>query len=77
MKVRLPLNLDEVWERSSDNCFSWGSRYRMAYFTYPMEKGCKLVEGVDYFTADGAITQETRQHHQHRARLRAADQRQR
>ena len=56
MKVRLPLNLDEVWERSSDNCFSWGSRYRMAYFWDPLGKGCKLVDGTDYFTADGAIT---------------------
>ena len=24
VKIRLPLNLDEIWERSSDNCFSWG-----------------------------------------------------
>jgi hypothetical protein len=55
VKVRLPLNLDDVWERSSDDCFSWGSRYRMAYFWDPRGKGCKLVEGVDYFTADGTI----------------------
>ena len=55
VKVRLPLNLDDIWERSSDDCFSWGSRYRMAYFWSPLGKGCKLVEGVDYFTADATI----------------------
>jgi hypothetical protein len=55
VKVRLPLNLDDVWDRSSDDCFSWGSRYRMAYFWDPQGKGCKLVEGVDYFTADATI----------------------
>ncbi|MBV8407164.1 MAG: hypothetical protein JOY64_06010 [Alphaproteobacteria bacterium] len=54
-KVRLPLNLDAIWDRSSDDCFSWGSRYRMAYFWDPLGKGCKLVEGVDYFTADATI----------------------
>jgi hypothetical protein len=32
VKVRLPLNLDEVWDRSTDKCFSWGEKYRMAYF---------------------------------------------
>ena len=52
VKIRLPLNLDDIWERSSDNCFSWGSRYRMAYFWNPLGKGCQLVDGVDYFTAD-------------------------
>ena len=30
VKIRLPLNLDEVWERSTDKCFSWGETYRMA-----------------------------------------------
>ncbi len=55
VKIRLPLNLDEIWERSSDNCFSWGSRYRMAYFWAPLGKGCQLVDGVDYFTADATI----------------------
>ena len=30
----------------------------MAYFWDPLGKGCKLVDGVDYFTADGAIAQE-------------------
>jgi hypothetical protein len=53
--IRLPLNLDDIWERSSDACFSWGSTYRMAYFWNPSGKGCKLVEGVDYLTADAAI----------------------
>ena len=55
VKVRLPLNSDGIWERSSDDCFSWGSRYNMAYFWNPLGKGCKLVEGVDYFTADATI----------------------
>jgi hypothetical protein len=55
LKIRLPLNLDDIWERSSDECFSWGSRYRMAYFWNPLGRGCKLVEGVDYFTADATI----------------------
>lgn len=55
VKIRLPLNLDEVWERSTVNCFSWGDKYRMAYFWAPLNKGCPLVEGVDYVTADGAI----------------------
>src|SRR5512139_3137648 len=39
VKIRLPLNLDAIWERSSDNCFSWGDRYRMAYFWSPQGKG--------------------------------------
>lgn len=55
VKIRLPLNLDEVWERSTDKCFSWGDRYRMAYFWAPLSKGCPLVDGVDYHTTDGAI----------------------
>ena len=55
VKIRLPLNLDEIWERSSNNCFSWGDKYRMAYFWAPLNKGCALVDGVDYFTADGTI----------------------
>ncbi len=55
VKIRLPLNLDEVWERSSDNCFSWGDKYRMAYFWAPLNKGCALVDGVDYSTVDGTI----------------------
>lgn len=55
VKIRLPLSLDEVWERSSDNCFSWGDKYRMAYFWAPLNKGCPLVDGVDYSTADGTI----------------------
>lgn len=55
VKVRLPLNLDGIWERSSEQCFSYGSTYQMAYFWDPLGKGCKLVEGVDYFTADATI----------------------
>jgi hypothetical protein len=55
VKVRLPLNPDGIWERSSDDCFSYGSTHRMAYFWNPLGKGCKLVDGVDYFTADAAI----------------------
>src|SRR6185436_6233792 len=55
VKIRLPLNLDEVWERSSDSCFSWGDKYRMAYFWAPLSKGCALVDGIDYLTADGTI----------------------
>jgi hypothetical protein len=55
VKIRLPLNLDEVWERSTVNCFSWGDKYRMAYFWAPLNKGCPLVDGVDYLTADGTI----------------------
>jgi hypothetical protein len=55
VKIRLPLNLEEVWDRSSDKCFSWGEKYRMAYFWAPLNKGCPLVEGVDYSTVDGAI----------------------
>ena len=55
VRIRLPLNLDEVWERSTVNCFSWGDKYRMAYFWAPLNKGCPLVDGVDYFTADGTI----------------------
>lgn len=55
VKIRMPLNLDEIWDRSSDDCFSWGNRYRMAYFWNPLGKGCKLVDGVDYFTADAKI----------------------
>lgn len=55
VKIRLPLNLDEVWERSTVNCFSWGDKYRMAYFWAPLNKGCPLVDGVDYVTADGTI----------------------
>lgn len=55
VKIRLPLNLEEVWERSTDKCFSWGDRYRMAYFWAPLNKGCPLVDGTDYVTSDGAI----------------------
>lgn len=55
MKIRLPLNLDAIWERSSDSCFSWGEKYRMAYFWAPLNKGCALVDGVDYLTSDGTI----------------------
>lgn len=55
VKIRLPLNLEEVWDRSSDKCFSWGEKYRMAYFWAPLNKGCPLVEGVDYSTVDGTI----------------------
>lgn len=55
VKIRLPLNLDEVWERSTDKCFSWGEKYRMAYFWAPLNKGCPLVDGVDYSTEDGTI----------------------
>ena len=55
VKICLPLNLDEIWERSSNNCFSWGDKYRMAYFWAPLNKGCALVEGVDYVTSDGTI----------------------
>ncbi len=57
VKIRLPLNLDEVWERSSDKCFSWGDKYRMAYFWAPLNKGCALVDGVDYVTSDGTIVE--------------------
>jgi hypothetical protein len=56
VKIRLPLNLDDIWERSSENCLSWGTRYQIAYFWNPLGKGCQLREGVDYFTADGTIT---------------------
>jgi hypothetical protein len=55
VKIRLPLNLDEIWERASLDCYSYGSQYHMAYFWNPVAKGCKLVEGVDYLTTDGAI----------------------
>ena len=55
VKIRLPLNLDDVWDRSSDNCFSEGSGHRVAYFWSPLSKGCQLVEGVDYFTANATI----------------------
>jgi hypothetical protein len=55
VKIRLPLHLDDTWDRSGDECFSWGSLHRMAYFWNPLGKGCKLVEGVDYFTADATI----------------------
>jgi hypothetical protein len=55
VKIRLPLNLEEVWERSTDKCFSWGDKYRMAYFWAPLNKGCPLVDGVDYSTSDGTI----------------------
>ena len=55
VKIRLPLNLDEVWERSTDTCFSWGEKYRMAYFWAPLNKGCPLADGIDYTTSDGTI----------------------
>jgi hypothetical protein len=55
VKIRLPLALDDIWERSGDECFSWGNTHRMAYFWNPLGKGCKLVDGIDYFTADAAI----------------------
>lgn len=55
VKIRLPLNPDEIADRSSDDCFSYGSGHRMAYFWNPVGKGCKLLEGRDYFTADAAI----------------------
>lgn len=55
VKIRLPLNLDEVWDRSTDKCFSWGEKYRLAYFWAPLNKGCPLVDGVDYSTVDGTI----------------------
>jgi len=55
VKIRLPLHLDDIMDRSSDDCFSYGSKYRLAYFWNPLGKGCKLVEGVDYVTADAAI----------------------
>lgn len=55
VKIRLPLNLDKVWERSTNACFSWGDKYRMAYFWAPLGKGCPLVDGIDYITSDGTI----------------------
>ena len=55
VKIRLPLNLDEVWDRSTDKCSSWGEKYRMAYFWAPLNKGCPLVDGVDYTTSDATI----------------------
>ena len=55
VKVRLPLNLDTVWDRSSEHCFSFGNAYQYAYFWNPLGKGCQLIEGVDYFTADATI----------------------
>ena len=55
VKIRLPFNPDTIREQSADDCFSYGSRYRMGYFWNPVGKGCKLVEGVDYFTADAVI----------------------
>ena len=55
VKIRLPLNPDTIGEHSNDDCFSEGSGHRMAYFWNPLGKGCKLVEGVDYFTADATI----------------------
>jgi hypothetical protein len=55
VKIRLPLHLDDTWERSSLDCFSYGSTYHIAYFWNPMAKGCKLVDGVDYFTTDATI----------------------
>jgi hypothetical protein len=55
VKIRLPLNPDEIRERSGDECFSEGPGHRMAYFWAPLGKGCKLVDGVDYFTTDAAI----------------------
>lgn len=55
VKVRLPLNVDAIWDRSTEACFSWGSGYRIAYFWNPVGKGCPLVEGVDYLTTDAAI----------------------
>jgi hypothetical protein len=55
VKIRLPLDPHGVRDRSTDECFSYGSRYPMAYFWNPVGKGCKLAEGTDYFTADGTI----------------------
>lgn len=55
VKIRLPLHLDDTWERSSLDCFSYGAAYHIAYFWNPLGKGCKLVDGVDYFTTDGTI----------------------
>ena len=75
VKIRLPLNLDTIRENSSDECFSYGSRYRMAYFWNPVGKGCKLVEGVDYFTADATIVKKLANTTNTCAGLRAADQR--
>jgi hypothetical protein len=54
-KIRLPIDPHGIRERSTDECFTYGSRYPMAYFWNPLGKGCKLAEGVDYFTADAAI----------------------
>ena len=54
-KIRLPLNPHDIRERSTDECFTYGSHYLMAYFWNPLGKGCKLVEGADYFTTDAAI----------------------
>jgi hypothetical protein len=55
VKVRLPLNAETIWERSTDACYSFGSSHRIAYFWNPVAKGCKLVEGDDYFTTDATI----------------------
>ena len=57
VKIRLPLNTEEIADRSSDDCFSYGGGHRLAYFWDPLGKGCKLVEGVDYFTADATIVE--------------------
>jgi len=55
VKIRLPLSPDRAMDHANDECFSYGAGHRMAYFWSPLDKGCKLVEGVDYFTADAAI----------------------
>ncbi len=55
VKIRLPLHPESIWDHSGDECFTFGNTHRMAYFWNPVGKGCKLVDGVDYFTADATI----------------------
>lgn len=49
--IRLPYNHTTIYKASNERCYSEGPGHIAAYFWNPLEKGCNLAEGKDYFTA--------------------------
>ncbi len=55
VKIRLPSTWTRCGSARATIVSAGASKYRMAYFWAPLNKGCALVDGVDYLTSDGTI----------------------
>lgn len=53
--IYLPIDFSTIFAKSNDACFSYGEKYRYAYFWNPVGRGCNLVDGVDYFSVQASI----------------------